>query len=103
MVRDTLTWEKGRILSWWKSLNEKQKKTRNGVEQNICFLVMTYCSGKKRIFRINQRVREMLMKAGGGVTVAPPQILRGRNYHLHLTGEETEAPRGNEMCPRAES
>ena len=35
--------------------------------------------------------------------MAPPQILRGRNYHLHLTDEETEAPRGNEMCPSAES
>lgn len=61
MVRDTLTQEKGRILFWWKSSNKKQ-----GVEQNIWFLVMTYCSGKKRIFRINQRVREMLVRAGGG-------------------------------------
>lgn len=33
---------------------------------NIWFLVIIYC-GRKKIFRINKRVRDMLMSIDGGV------------------------------------
>lgn len=47
---------------------KNNRKTGSG--WNIWLLVITYC-GRKKIFRINKRVRDMLMSTDGSVTAEP--------------------------------